>query len=144
MYFLRQGHLEELQEKFTGYVKELYEELLRNHKFYAKDNRKEEKMVLKEKDNEARETSDENFKAKIQNLTDYCSINNAIKAFFAKMKVQKLKFTFTKLIILTDGIGLSFNPRENEQFYENAKYFGLSSLIILIGLFLINSFFILL
>ena len=113
-------------------VKELYEELLRNHKFYAKD-RKEERMVIKEKDNETRETSDENFKEKIRNLTDFYSINNAIKSFFSKMKVQKPKFTFTKLIILTDGIGLSMNPNENEQFYENSKYFGLSTLIILIG-----------
>lgn len=131
MYFLRPSNLDELYEKFTGCVKELYEELLAQKIFFKEKERKEDRLFLKEKDAEGRGGSEENFAEKIKNLTDFLNINSAIKAFFSKLKVQKLKFTFSKLILLTDGIGLSYN--EFDQFCEDSKYFGLSSLIILIG-----------
>ena len=137
MYYLQPANLDELYEKFITNVKELYAELLKNPKVSNKESKDRNEMRLiysKDKENEIPKETEENFKEKIKNLTDYCSINNAIKAYFSKMKNQKLKFTFTKLIVLTDGVSLTMNALENESLFEKAKYFGLSSLILLIGI----------
>ena len=140
MFYLQHNNLEELYEKFISNVNELYEELLKNNRPSKKERNNESRMVfIKDKENEMPKETEENFKEKIKNLTDYCSINNAIKAFLTKMQIQKLKFTFTKLIILSDGISLNMNSNENDTFFEKTKYFGLSTLIILIGNFFFYS-----
>ena len=142
MFYLNEKNLEELNEKFLNDIKELYQELLKSHQL-NQIHGKEYMVFSKEKDNEMtkEKQTEKTFKEAIKNLTNYCSINNAIKAYFSKLKIQKMKFTFTKLIILTDGISVTMNSIENENLFDKNKYFGLSSLIILIGEFYYFIFF---
>lgn len=134
MFLLTSLSFEELFEQFTKNLKDLYVELLmrmgqssNKNSVNSQYNREKEGDIPKKKE------TDENFKEKIRILTDFCSITNAIRFLLAKIKIQKLKFTFTKLIILTDGISLNLPNIENDNFFERSRYFGLSSFIILIG-----------
>lgn len=134
MFLLTPLSFEELLEQFAKNLKELYVDLL------GKMNQSSSKNSVnsqnsREKDGEIpkKKETDENFKEKLRVLTDFCSITNAIKFLFSKIKIQKLKFTFTKLIILTDGVSLNLPNNENDNFFERSRYFGLSSFIILIG-----------
>lgn len=141
MFYLNEKNLEELNEKFSNDIKDLYQESLKSHQINQVHG-KEYMVFSKEKDNEIskEKQTEKTFREAIKNLTNYCSINNAIKSYFSKMKIQKMKFTFTKLIILTDGISVTMNSIENENLFEKNKYFGLSSLIILIGKLFFISF----
>lgn len=133
MFCLIPENIDELYDQFAKNLKDLYEELLLRssqafHEIVPHNyNREKDGNIPKDKETE------ENFKKKIRVLTDYCSITSAIKNVLSQIKLQKLKFTFTKLIIFTDGISFNIHSNDSENFFERSRYFGLSSYIILIG-----------
>lgn len=88
---------------------------------------------FRNKSGKDKKKADDNYECAVKSLNQWTSIDGAVQKFFAKLNIKKIDFSFQKLFILTDGVGLGSVSDVESLFLEGKKQFGLSTIIFLLG-----------
>ena len=89
---------------------------------------------FRNKSGKDKKKADDNYEYAVKSLNQWTSIDAAVQKFFANLNIQKLDFSFHKLIILTDGVGLGSVSDAESLYLAEKKQFGLSTIVLLLGI----------